>query len=399
MTQGDLTRSITVEAQGEVAELKDNINQMIANLRETTQRNAAQDWLKTNLASISGMLQGQRDLAAVTQLIMSEVTPTVNAQHGALFVAEPSAEGGSELVLEAAYGFPTLDSDSRSRFRIGEGLVGQAAIERKTIAVTDLPPGYISLRSGLGAATPAGILVMPVLFEDQVLGVIELASISPFSDVLLIGDFLDQITETIGVVINTIRANMRTEELLEQSQSLTQELQKQSEELRNTNDELQEKARLLSEQNRDIEIKNEEIELARRGLEDKAAQLALSSRYKSEFLANMSHELRTPLNSMLILSRLLAENEDGLLTERQVEFAQTIHSAGNDLLSLINDILDLSKVEAGRMEVDMAPVALADIYEDAERAFRQVAEQNGLEFVVEIDPTMLCPRSSPTSSA
>ena len=242
--------------------------------------------------------------------------------------------------------------------------------------MTDVPPGYITLRSGLGEVTPAGILVMPVLFEDQVLGVIELASIRPFSDVHR--DFLDQIAETIGVVINTIRANMRTEELLEQSQSLTQELQKQSEELRNTNDELQEKARLLSEQNRDIEIKNEEIELARRGLEDKAAQLALSSKYKSEFLANMSHELRTPLNSMLILSRLLAENEDDSLTAREVEFAQTIHSAGNDLLSLINDILDLSKVEAGRMELDMAPVALSDIFQDAERAFRQVAEQKGL---------------------
>jgi signal transduction histidine kinase/DNA-binding NarL/FixJ family response regulator len=216
--------------------------------------------------------------------------------------------------------------------------------------------------------------------------VIELASLRPFSEVNR--DFLDRLTDTIGVVLNTIRANMRTEELLAQSQSLTQELQKQSEELRETNDELQEKARLLIEQNRDIEVKNEEIEFARRGLEEKAAQLALSSKYKSEFLANMSHELRTPLNSMLILSRLLAENEDGSLSEKQVDFAQTIHSAGNDLLSLINDILDLSKVEAGRMELDMAPVALADIYEDAERAFRQVAEQNKLAYAVEIDAAL-----------
>jgi signal transduction histidine kinase/CheY-like chemotaxis protein len=386
VTQGDLTRSISVEAQGEVAELKDNINQMIANLRETTQRNAEQDWLKSNLASISGLLQGQRDLAAVTQLIMSEVTPTVNAQHGAFFLAEPTAELGSELVLVASYGYAPRRGQMADRFVIGEGLVGQAAFERKAIALTDVPQDYIKVGSGLGEAAPADILVMPVLFEDQVLGVIELASLRPFSDVNR--DFLDRITETIGVVLNTIRANMRTEELLEQSQSLTQELQKQSEELRNTNDELQEKATLLSEQNRDIEIKNDEIELARRGLEDKAAQLALSSKYKSEFLANMSHELRTPLNSMLILSKLLGENEDGVLTDRQVEFAQTIHSAGNDLLSLINDILDLSKVEAGRMEVDMAPVALSDIYEDAERAFRQVAEQKNLDFTVEIDSAL-----------
>ncbi len=386
VTQGDLTRSIAVEAQGEVAELKDNINQMIANLRETTQRNAEQDWLKSNLASISGMLQGQRDLPAVTQMIVSEVTPTVNAQHGAFFLAEPGAEGGTELVLIASYGYAPQRAGMPTRFAIGEGLVGQAAFERKTIALSDVPPGYIRIGSGLGEATPAALLVMPVLFEDQVLGVIELASLRPFSDVNR--DFLDRITETIGVVLNTLRANIRTEELLAQSQSLTQELQKQSEELRKTNDELQEKASLLSEQNRDIEIKNEEIELARRGLEEKAAQLALSSKYKSEFLANMSHELRTPLNSMLILSKLLAANEDGVLSDRQVEFAQTIHSAGNDLLSLINDILDLSKVEAGRMEVDMAPVALSDIYEDAERAFRHVAEQKGLDFTVEIDPAL-----------
>ncbi len=386
VASGDLTPSISVEAQGEVAELKDNINQMIANLRETTQLNAEQDWLKSNLAGISGMLQGQRDLAAVTQLIMSEVAPTVNAQHGALFVAEPTAEGSTELVLGAAYGYTPRSSDMRSRWGVGEGLVGQAAFERKTIALRNVPPGFIKIASGLGDASAKDVLVMPVLFEDHVLGVIELASIESFSDVHR--DFLDRIGETIGVVLNTIRANMRTEELLEQSQSLTQELQHQSEELRKTNDELQQKARLLSEQNRDIEIKNEEIELARRGLEDKAAQLALSSKYKSEFLANMSHELRTPLNSMLILSRLLGENEDGSLTDRQVEFAQTIHSAGNDLLSLINDILDLSKVEAGRMEVDMAPVALFDIYEDAERAFRPLAEQNNLAFEVDIDPTL-----------
>jgi signal transduction histidine kinase/CheY-like chemotaxis protein/HAMP domain-containing protein len=386
VTQGDLTRSISVGAQGEVAELKDNINQMIANLRETTQRNAEQDWLKTNLASISGMLQGQRDLAAVTQLIMSEVTPMVNAQHGGFFLAEPGGDGGLELVLAASYGYTPRRSDLAARFVLGEGLVGQAAFERKTIALNDLPEGYIKVGSGLGDATVAGVVILPVQFEDQLLGVIELASIRPFSDVHR--DFLDRITETIGVVLNTIRANMRTEELLAQSQSLTQELQKQSEELRETNDELQQKARLLSEQNRDIEIKNEEIELARRGLEDKAAQLALSSKYKSEFLANMSHELRTPLNSMLILSRMLAENDDGRLTPREVEFAQTIHSAGNDLLSLINDILDLSKVEAGRMEVDMAAVALSEIYEDAERAFRQVAEEKKLEFAVDIDPSL-----------
>ncbi len=359
---------------------------MIANLRETTQQNAEQDWLKTNLASISGLLQGQRDLAAVTQLIMSEVTPTVSAQHGAFFIAEPGADGTTELVC-CAYGYTPRSSEMPSRFAVGEGLVGQAALERKTIAVTDLPPGYIRVGSGLGdapaarSAGDAGAVRGSDPRRDRarvaatVLGREPRLPRSPHRD--------DRRRPQHDPGEHADRGAAAA-----QSQSLTQELQKQSEELRETNDELQEKARLLSEQNRDIEVKNDEIELARRGLEEKAAQLALSSKYKSEFLANMSHELRTPLNSMLILSRLLAANEDESLTKRQVDFAQTIHSAGNDLLSLINDILDLSKVEAGRMELDLAPVALADIYEDAERAFRQVAEQNKLAFTVQIDPAL-----------
>jgi signal transduction histidine kinase/HAMP domain-containing protein/CheY-like chemotaxis protein len=386
VTQGDLTRSITVEAQGEVAELKDNINQMIQNLRETTKVNAEQDWLKTNLARISGMLQGQRDLKQVTQLIMSEVTPVVSAQHGAFFLVLTPEEGAEpELGLIASYGYKP-GKGKPNRFAMGEGLVGQAALEGKPIRLTDVPPDYIKISSGLGDATPVGIDVMPIMFEEQVLGVIELGSLRPFSEVNQ--QFLDQLTETIGVVLNTIQANMRTEELLAQSQLLTQELQKQSEELRQTNDELQDKALLLSQQNRDIEIKNAEIELARAGLEEKAAQLALSSKYKSEFLANMSHELRTPLNSLLILSRMLADNGEGNLDTQQIEFAETIHAAGNDLLALINDILDLSKVEAGKMDLNLGQVPITDLCEDVERAFRPVAEQNGLGFTIEQDEAL-----------
>jgi HAMP domain-containing protein/signal transduction histidine kinase/CheY-like chemotaxis protein len=353
VTQGDLTRSITVQAQGEVAELKDNINQMIANLRETTQINVEQDWLKTNLARLSGMLQGQGDLRQVTRLIMSELTPLVTAQHGAFFLTE-GEEDASELQLVASYGYQHEDG-ARDTFAPGEGLVGQAAVEAKPILVEDVPKDYIKVSSGLGDAAPRNIIVLPVSFEEQVLGVIELASLHAISETNR--QFLEQITETIGVVINTIRANMRTEELLAQSQSLARELQ----------------------------AKNAEIESARAGLEEKAAQLALSSKYKSEFLANMSHELRTPLNSLLILSRLLADNGDGNLSDQQVEFAATIHSAGNDLLALINDILDLSKVEAGKMELDLAPVSLADVCEDVERSFRPVAEEKGLDFVIELD--------------
>ena len=244
----------------------------------------------------------------------------------------------------------------------------------------------MKITSALGEGVPAHLVVMPIMFEEQVLGVIELGALRPFSDVNQA--FLDQLTDTIGVVINTIQANMRTEELLSQSQALAQELQKQSEEMRATNDELQEKTLVLQQQNRDIEIKNAEIELARAGLEEKAGQLALSSRYKSEFLANMSHELRTPLNSLLILSRMLAENSEGNLSEQQVGFASTIHAAGNDLLALINDILDLSKVEAGKMELNLAPLALSGLCDDVDRAFRPVAEQKGLELRIERDPAL-----------
>ncbi|MBI5106664.1 MAG: response regulator, partial [Solirubrobacterales bacterium] len=354
VTQGDLTRSITVEAQGEVAELKDNINQMIANLRETTMINVEQDWLKTNLARLSGMLQGQGDLGEVTKLIMSELTPLVNAQHGAFFLLEPQRE---ELHLVAGYGYRPSKGQADA-FGLGDGLVGQAAIERKVIVLEDVPEDYVKVSSGLGDATARHIVVVPVIFEEEVLGVIELASLHAISEVNR--QFLDQITETIGVVLNTIRANMRTEELLVQSQSLARELQ----------------------------VKNEEIERARAGLEEKAAQLALSSKYKSEFLANMSHELRTPLNSLLILSRMLADNADGNLTGQQVEFATTIHSAGNDLLALINDILDLSKVEAGKMELNLGPTALADVREDVERGFRPIAEEKGLDLNVDIDASL-----------
>jgi HAMP domain-containing protein/CheY-like chemotaxis protein/signal transduction histidine kinase len=412
VTSGDLTRSITVEAAGEVSDLKDNINQMIGNLRETTERNAAQDWLNSNLARFSGMLQGQRDLKTVARLLMSEVTPLVAAHHGAFYVAEFSDEEETELRLIATYGYKERKSVA-NRFKVGEALIGQAALERKAIVITQAPDDYIKITSALGERQPTSIIVLPVLFEEQVLAVIELASFTPFTEIQQ--DFLDQLSESIGVVLNTIQANMRTEELLLQSQQLTQDLQSQSEELQaqqdelkrsnseleaqtatlraseellqtqqeelqQTNEELEERSQQLEEQNRRIEIKNEEIEEARRALEEKAEQLALSSRYKSEFLANMSHELRTPLNSLLILAKLLSDNTDANLTDKQIEFATTIHNAGSELLGLINDILDLSKVEAGKMDVHVGEVSVADELAGLERAFAHIAEEKGLEF-------------------
>jgi signal transduction histidine kinase/CheY-like chemotaxis protein/HAMP domain-containing protein len=390
VTSGDLTRSISVEASGEVAELKDNINQMIANLKETTDKNAEQDWLKTSLARISRMMQGQRDLQAVSRLIMSELTPMVSAQHGAFFVTDTGDGDQPLLRMIASYGYTARKSVANC-FGFGESLVGQAALEAESILVTEAPPDYVRISSGLGSAPPVNLIVLPVLFEDQVLGVIELGSFRPFSEVHQ--TFLDQVMETVGIVINTIGANSRTEELLAQSQRLANELQNQSEELQTqqeelqqTNEELQEKASLLEQQNRNIEVKNREIEMARVGLEEKAQQLALSSKYKSEFLANMSHELRTTLNSLLILAKLLADNADQNLTDKQVEFARTIHSSGHDLLALINDILDLSKIEAGRMDVHPAPVAISEIVAEIDQAFRLVAEQKGLAFEVGVDP-------------
>ncbi|MEU7280014.1 HAMP domain-containing protein [Streptomyces sp. NPDC045431] len=389
VAEGDLTRSITVDASGEVAELKDNINTMVESLRETTLANQEQDWLKSNLARISSLMQGHRDLAVVAELVMDELTPLVSAQYGAFYLAEETREG-TELRLVGSYGRP-VGFGGHSRFKLGESLVGQAARSRRTIAVDKLPGDYLSISSGLGQSTPVSLIVLPIVVEDQVLGVIELASFGPFTPVHR--DFLEQLMETLGVNVNTIVANARTDELLEESQRLTAELrarsaelQVQQEELQRSNAELEEKAALLVAQNRDIETKNLEIEQARQELETRAQQLSLASKYKSEFLANMSHELRTPLNSLLILAQLLAQNPTRNLTPKQVEYAGIIHSAGSDLLQLINDILDLSKVEAGKMDINPEVVALRQLLDYVEATFRPMTTQKNLEFTISTAP-------------
>ncbi|MFB9470270.1 response regulator [Nonomuraea salmonea] len=385
VTSGDLTRSITVDAEGELADLKDNINSMVKSLRETTTANEQQDWLTSNLARMSGLMQGHRDLTTVAELVMNELAPLVSAQYGAFFSAEDS-----ELKLISGYGYP-VDPERPTRFRLGEALVGQAARSRRTIAMTDLPPGYITIASGLGRTDPSSVIVLPIVVEEQVLGVIELASVQAFTPVHRA--FLDQLMETIGVNLNTIVANARTDELLKESQRLAVELQarseellQQQEELQRSNAELEEKATLLARQNQDIETKNLEIEQARQELEDRAHQLSLASTYKSEFLANMSHELRTPLNSLLILAQLLAQNHTRNLTPKQVEYAGIIHSAGSDLLQLINDILDLSKVEAGKMNINLEWVQLRRLLDYVEATFRPMTGQKGLDFRVTLAP-------------
>ena len=381
VTKGDLTRSITVQAQGEVAALKDTINEMISNLRDTTQKNTEQDWLKTNLAKFSRMLQGQKDLVAVSQMILSELAPVVGAHMAEFYVLDHSAEQ-PRLKLLASYASSGQSAHGKV-LDLGMGLVGQCAHDKQKILLADLSHNTLRISSGLIEAMPRAVLVLPVIFEGQVKGVIELGSLKRFNPTHQA--FLDLLTESIGIVINTIEANMRTEELLKQSQSLANELQSRQRELQTTNRELQEKAQLLAHQNQEVERKNQEVEQARQALEEKAKQLALTSKYKSEFLANMSHELRTPLNSLLILSDQLCKNREGNLHARQIEFARTIHASGNDLLTLINDILDLAKIESGTVVVDLTELLLKDLHVYVERTFRYVAEAKNVEFSITID--------------
>jgi HAMP domain-containing protein/CheY-like chemotaxis protein/signal transduction histidine kinase len=383
VTKGDLTRSIQVEASGEVAELKDYINTMIDNLRLTTDRNNEQDWLKTNLARFTGMLQGQRDLTTVGRMLLSELAPLVGAQQGVIYQMEDEETGN--MVLLSAFADRAEDGHP-DQLRVGSGLVGQCAVEKRRMLITDMPPHAIPIRSGLFEAIPRNIIVLPVLFEDRVKAVIELASLSVFTTSHLA--FLEQLTSSIGIVLNSIEATMQTEGLLKQSQQLAAELQTQQTELQQTNEQLAQKAQQLAEQNVEVERKNQEIEQARRAVEEKAKELALTSKYKSEFLANMSHELRTPLNSILVLGQQLTDNPDGNLTPKQVEFARTIHGAGTDLLNLITDILDLSKIESGTVSVQAEEVFFASLLDMIARPFRHEAEGRHLDFEIQTDPSL-----------
>jgi CheY-like chemotaxis protein/signal transduction histidine kinase/HAMP domain-containing protein len=380
VTKGDLTRSIQVEAKGEVAELSDNINTMIDNLRLTTERNDEQDWLKTNLARFTNMLQGQRDLATVGKTLLSELVPLVGAQQGLIY--QVHLEDDPHLAMLAGYA-NTQDSGYPLEIKLGDGLFGQCAASMKAIHVSDIPPNTVPIGSTILNALPKSIVVYPIIFEGQIKAVLGLASLNEFPSAYL--TFLAQLTDNIGIVLNSIEATMKTEDLLKQSQQLAGELQTGQQELQQSNEQLEQKAQQLAEQNVVMERKNQEIEQARGALEEKAKELALTSRYKSEFLANMSHELRTPLNSILILGQQLGENAEGNLSPKQVEFAKTIHGAGSDLLNLISDILDLSKIESGTVSVEVEKVLFANLLDTVRRNFRHVAESKQLTFGVKVD--------------
>jgi signal transduction histidine kinase/HAMP domain-containing protein/ActR/RegA family two-component response regulator len=387
VTEGDLTRQVSVEASGEVAVLKDTLNEMIRNLRETTDQNIEQDWLKTSRERFTRMLQGQRDLATVSSMILSELAPLVSAQHAVFYSMISPPNGDPVLQFQAGYGYEERKRLSVS-FGLGEGLVGQCAKEKKRILLTEVPGDYVRINSGLGVAPPLNIIVLPVLFEGSVRAVVELASFSKFSDTHQA--FLDQITESIGLVLNTIEANTLTETLLEQSQSQAEELRSQQEELRESNEDLGRQAALLAEQNIEAAQKNQEVEQSKRLVEEKAGQLVVSSKYKSEFIANMSHELRTPLNSLLILAEQLEENPDDNMTATQVEYASVIRTSGKDLLTLLNNILDLAKVESGTVTAQMSDLSVAELCKTLRREFEHVAGANGVGFAVELAPG--CPQ-------
>jgi HAMP domain-containing protein/signal transduction histidine kinase/DNA-binding response OmpR family regulator len=409
VTQGNLTGSIDVAAKGEVETLKNGLNQMILTLKETSDINNEQDWLKSNLSNFVRLMQGNSNLQALADVVITKVCALLDAQHGVFYALENNFNKNIDepmLFMLASYAFHERKSVA-NRFEIGQGLVGQAALEKKRILVHNIPDDYIKVSSGLGNAVASTVVVLPVVFENELLGVLELGSFTPFTEISL--NFLDQLVESLGIVANAVLASAQTESLLTESQSLSEELQKQQEELKNSNVKLETQAKYLLESEAKLKNKQEElqqtneeleeksrvladqkheVESAKIQLEEKAQQLAISSKYKSEFLANMSHELRTPLNSLMVLSDGLRKNIEKNFTDKQVEKMSTIHDSGIELLELINEILDLAKIEAGKMSVQVENIFLQRIQNWAVRGFQLMAENKGIIFETKLDPLL-----------
>ncbi len=377
IAEGDL--SVDFKPKSEHDFMGNALFEMTQKIRLAAAENERRNWFKSGQAELSNVMRGNQNIQDLTRNMIGYLVPYMNAQVGAVYLLNKE----KKLRLTGSYAY-TKRKNLSNEFKLGEGLVGQAALEKQPICLSNVPDDYVKINSGLGETSPKNILVFPLLLDDTAIGVLEIGSLYEFTDVQT--EFLGLVAENIAMTIRSCMANMRTVELLAETQSQARELQTQQEELKTTNEELEKHSNILQKQKEAIEQKNSELQQARKIIEKKAKELEVASQYKSDFLANMSHELRTPLNSLLILSQTLAENKKGNLTAKQIEYAQTIHSSGSDLLELINDILDLSKVEAGKMELDPRNVRLTDFSDYIKRNLMPLIEKKGLSFEIKIAP-------------
>lgn len=396
IAQGDYSREVILLSTED--QLGRALYNMTQTLKTVSEKNQQQNWLKTGQNQLNEKMSGELKVQVLAHNILSFIISYLNAHLGVFYIVESSEENAENIKLKliASYGYQKRRQLS-NEFLLGEGLVGQAALERQSILITDLPPTYIHIQSGLGESVPANVLVVPLIFEDSLKGVVEIGSLHALSE--LQQTFISQVSHAIALAINTAESRAKMQVLLEQTQTQTEELQTQTEELQTqaeelqtqqeelhqTNEELETKTQDLERQKEEIRQKNADLEKTKQEIEQKAKELEIASKYKSEFLANMSHELRTPLNSMLILAQMLAENRGQNLTEKQTEYAQTIYSAGSDLLTLINDILDLSKVEAGKIELYPEEIELQKFVDSIQTKFQHIADNKVLQFTIEID--------------
>ncbi|MFM9280374.1 response regulator [Paenibacillus jiagnxiensis] len=415
---------LRITSKDEIGQIAQVFKEMAEDLEEKRQLERSiiqsqkdQTWLSNNTARVTELLRGVNSREQIAQMFIGEFTPILGASYGSIYLLDEEKQRDT-LFAFGSYAGAGQAMLRKEEFRLGEGLIGQSAKDRKPVILDQAPLGYLSVSSSLGAAPPASIMIYPIVFEDELLGVAELAAFKPFGE--LEQRLFSQLAMNLGVILNNVQRRLRVEQLLRESQALTEELQCQSEELQSQqeelkrsneslenqteelkrseellqrqqeelehfNTELMAKTRALEEQVQEVEEKNLEIEKARAQLEQQAMQLAVTSKYKSEFLANMSHELRTPLNSLLILSQLLSENRDGNLNPKQVEYAQTIYMSGADLLKMIDEILDLSKVDAGKMDINYESVALEELEKFVEQNFAPVAAKKELKLVSKIE--------------
>lgn len=379
-----------VVMRSEDDELGRALSDMTSTLRQAVSKTRTQDWLKGGQAQLNDTIRGEQDLPVLSHNIITFLCSYLKAPVGTFYILQPPNSNHNQpyLKLFAAYAFQKRKHIA-NEFEIGEGMVGQAALERQSILVNELPDDYLSIHSSLGSASPNNLLIMPFSYENELKGVIEVGMFMDIDAVQF--EFLMQVLPAVGIAIQTAESRMQMQALLHQTQQQTEELQSQAEELqsqqeelRQANEELQARTQALELQKESIRKTNDALQQSRLSIAQKANELELASKYKSEFLANMSHELRTPLNSLLILAQLLADNKPNTMTDKQVEYARTIHSAGSDLLSLINEILDLAKVEAGRVEAHPENIELMELLQNIEQKFRHLANDKGLYFEVNV---------------